>query len=308
MNTNQLIQNLERPKGKVDVILDTDAYNEIDDQFAIAYMFANPEKINVKALYAAPFYFPEMNNKSTSPKDGMDRSYDEILKVLAMIDVAQSIKDEVYKGSEIFLKDDQTPVDSPAAQHLAKIAMQYDSKNPLYVVAIGAISNIASAILLNPEITQRIVVVWLGGHALHWPDTKEFNMHQDIPAARVVFNSGVPLVLLPCHGVVSSFTVTEAELSKWLLDKNDISHYLASNTIEEVTYAKGRPWARVIWDVVAIAWLLDEQFMSESLEKCPIPQDNGYYSHSTNRHFMKYVYHINRDALIDDLFKKLLAL
>jgi len=308
MNTNQLIKNLQRPTKKVDVILDTDAYNEIDDQFAIAYMFANPDKLNVKALYAAPFYFPAMNNKSTSAKDGMERSYDEILKVLSMIDVAKPLKDEVYRGSDAFLKNDQTPINSPAAQHLAKLAMEYDSNNPLYVVAIGAISNVASAILLNPKIIDRIVIVWLGGHAFHCPDTKEFNMYQDMAAARAVFNSGVPLVQLPCHGVVSALTVSEAELSKWLLGKNDIAHYLASNTIEEVTYAKGKPWSRVIWDVAPIAWLLDEQFMSESLEKCPIPQDNGHYSHSSNRHFMKYVYHIHRDALVDDLFKKILTL
>jgi len=308
MNTSQLIKNLERPTKKVDVILDTDAYNEIDDQFAIAYMFANPEKLNVKALYAAPFYFPRWNDKSTSAKDGMDRSYDEILKVLSMIESAKPVMDEVYKGSENFLPDDQTPVESPAARHLAQFAMNYSVDNPLYVVAIGAITNIASAILINPEIIDRIVVVWLGGHAFHWPETTEFNMYQDMPAARAVFNSGVPLVQLPCHGVVSSFTVTEAELSKWLLNKNDISHYLASNTIEEVTYAVGKPWSRVIWDVTAIAWLLDGKFVGERLEKCPIPQDSGHYSHSGNRHFMKYVYHINRDALIEDLFTKLLTL
>lgn len=308
MNTSQLIKNLNRPTGKIDVILDTDAYNEIDDQFAISYMFANPEKLNVKALYAAPFYYPEVNSKSTSAANGMERSYDEILKVLSMIEVAKPIKDEIYKGSDSFLIDDQTPVISPAASHLAKIAMNYTADAPLYVVAIGAITNIASALLINPDIKERIVVVWLGGHALHWPDTKEFNMYQDMPAARAVFNSGVPLVQLPCHGVVSSFTVTEAELSKWLLGKNAISNYLASNTIEEVTYAKGKPWSRVIWDVTAIAWLLDEHFMNDTLEKCPIPQDSGHYSYDTNRHFMKYVYHINRDLLVDDLFRKLLSL
>lgn len=308
MDTIQLIKNLERPTGKIDVILDTDAYNEIDDQFAIAYMFANLDKLNVKALYAAPFYFPRWNDKSESAKDGMERSYDEIVKVLSMIEASKPVRDQIYKGSDNFLKDDQTPVDSPAAQHLAKMAMEYTVDKPLYVVAIGAITNIASAILINPEIVNRIVVVWLGGHAFHWPDTTEFNMYQDMAAGRVVFTSGVPLVQLPCHGVVSSFTVTEAELSKWLLNQNDISHYLASNTIEEVTYAVGKPWARVIWDVTAIAWLLDGEFLSDRLEKAPIPQDSGHYSHNPNGHFMKYVYHINRDALIDDLFKKLLTL
>lgn len=310
MKTSQLIKNLQRPTGKIDVILDTDAYNEIDDQFAIAYMFANGDKLNVKAIYAAPFYFPEMNQKSQSAADGMARSYDEILNVLSMINGAEKVKKDVYKGSDAFLQDDQTPVHSPAAEHLANMAMNYTQERPLYVVAIGAITNIASAILLKPEITRRIVVVWLGGHAFHWPDTKEFNMYQDMAAARVVFNSGTPLVQLPCHGVVSAFTVSAAELNQWLVGKNAISHYLATNTIDEVTYAKGKPWSRVIWDVTAIAWLIDEEerFISDCLMTCPIPQDSGHYSHGIDRHFMKYVYHIHRDALVDDLFKKLLSL
>jgi len=305
MDTITLIKNLERPKSKVDVILDTDAYNEIDDQFAIAYMIANYEKLNVKAIFAAPF----LNPRSSSPKDGMERSYDEILKVLSMIERAQPIKDNVYKGSDKFLTDEKTPVVSPAAEHLAKIAMDYNSDNPLYVVAIGAITNIASAILINPKIIDNIVIVWLGGTAMHWHDTREFNLIQDVAAARIIFGCGVPLVQLPCAGVVSAFTISEAELTQWLVGKNNISDYLARNTIEEASsYAKGKPWSRVIWDVTAVAWLIDGRFFCECLEKSPIPEYDGHYAYDARRHFIKYVYHINRDSLLEDLFNKLLSL
>ena len=55
MTLEQLKKNLIPPVGKVDVVLDTDAYNECDDQYAIAYMVKSKEKLNVKAIYAAPF-------------------------------------------------------------------------------------------------------------------------------------------------------------------------------------------------------------------------------------------------------------
>jgi inosine-uridine nucleoside N-ribohydrolase len=42
------------------------------------------------------------------------------------------------------------------------------------LVAIACLTNLASAILTDPSIVRRIVVVWLGGHALHCPDTAEF--------------------------------------------------------------------------------------------------------------------------------------
>ena len=61
--------------------------------------------------------------------------------------------------------------------------MNYTPEKPLYVLAIGAITNVASAILKNPEIIDRIVIVWLGGNALHWPENKEFNLYQDVAAA-----------------------------------------------------------------------------------------------------------------------------
>ena len=81
-------------------------------------------------------------------------------------------------------------------------------------VAIGAITNVASAILMEPKIIERIVIVWLGGHALYWPHTREFNLAQDVPAARIVFDSGVPLVQLPCTPIVTHFTTTVPEMER----------------------------------------------------------------------------------------------
>jgi inosine-uridine nucleoside N-ribohydrolase len=237
----------------------------------------------------------------------MIKSYDEIKKVLSMIEDTGDI--EVYKGSESFLADEKTPVISPAAEHLVKLASQYNSDNPLYVVAIGAITNIASAILIEPEIINNIVIVWLGGTVLHWHDIKEFNLYQDVASARIVFGCGAPLVMLPCAGVVSAFTISEAELEKWLLNKNKIGDYLARNTIQEASgYAAGKPWTRVIWDVTAVAWLIDGRFFCERLERSPIPEYDGHFAYNGYRHFIKYIYHINRDALVEDLFNKILDL
>ena len=208
-----ILKRLARPRGPVDVVLDTDAYNEIDDQFAIAYMMKSPEMLRPQAIYAAPFF----NSNSTGPADGMERSYQEILKLLSLM----GRKDmKVFRGSNRYLPDENTPVESDAARDLADRAMRYSEEHPLYVVAIGAITNVASALLLRPEIKDRIVVVWLGGHSREWPDSKEFNMFQDVAAARIIFGCGLPLVQLPCMGVVSHFTVSGVELEAILRGKN----------------------------------------------------------------------------------------
>lgn len=294
-----LIKNLQRPQGQIDVVLDTDTYNEIDDQFAVAYMISYREKLNVKAFYAAPFY----NNHSDSPEDGMEKSYQELLHLLELMK-RNELKPIVFRGSTRYLESETTPVKSPAAEHLCELAMNYSTENPLYVVAIGAITNVASAILMKPEIIDRIVVVWLGGNAQHWPHTWEFNMFQDVAAARVVFGCGVPLVQLPCMGVVSAFTISEAELHYWLKGKNALCDYLVQHTIDEVTYADGKPWTRVIWDVTAVAWLVGD-FTKSILIPSPIPEYDHHYGNDPTRHMINYVYHVDRDKLVQDLFERL---
>ena len=211
MNLEKLTDRLRKPEGMVDVVLDTDTYNEIDDQFALSYLVRSGDRLRLQAVYAAPFF----NHHSESPGDGMEKSYREILKILELLEVPE-YQTRVYRGSAEYLPDEKTLVDSPAARDLAKRALARSEEEPLYVVAIGAITNVASALLLEPEIKEKIVVVWLGGHALDWHDNREFNMMQDVAAARVVFDSGVPLVLLPCMGVVSSFSVSGPELEYWL--------------------------------------------------------------------------------------------
>ncbi|MBQ5809136.1 MAG: nucleoside hydrolase [Clostridia bacterium] len=299
MTNEQRLKNLEVPTGKIDVVLDTDTFNEIDDQFALAYLLRSTEKLNTKAIYAAPFF----NQHSTSPADGMERSYEEIKKVLALMNEDLP----VFKGSDKYLPDERTAVDSPAADDLIARAKLYSPENPLYVVAIGAITNVASALIKAPEITENIVIVWLGGNSSQYHDTKEFNMMQDVAAARVVMRSAAPFVQLPCMGIVSSFMVSAPELEYWLMDKNPLADYLARNTIKEANaYASGKPWTRVIWDVTAVAWLLNDnsRFMLSRIEKTLLPSYEHKYEENTGAD-MRYVYHIWRDSLMEDLINKL---
>ncbi len=302
MDTEQYFKNLNVPASRIDVVLDTDTFNEIDDQFAISYLLASSDKLNLKALYAAPFY----NHHSTSPGDGMQKSYDEILRLLALTG-RQEYAPVTFRGSEDYLKDETTPVPSDAAANLVALASGYSPDNPLYVIAIGAITNVASALLLKPEIAENIVIVWLGGHGREYHDTKEFNLFQDVAAARVVFGSGAPVVQLPCMGVVSSFSVPFVELAHYLDGKNDLCDFLVGRVRNEIdSYAKGLAVSRVLWDVTAVAWLLNDndRFMLSRLDTLPVPEYDGRYAYDHSR-LIRYVYHINRDALATDLFEKL---
>ena len=304
MTQEQYFKNLTMPKGKIDVVLDTDAYNEIDDQFAISYMLYHTEKFRVKGICAAPFF----NSRADSAEDGMVKSYEEIRKLLKLAG-KESYASKVFKGSATYLPDENTPVESEAADFMAALANEYTPQTPLYIVAIGAITNVASAILKNPKVQENCVVIWLGGHAVEQPfAATEFNMKQDIAAARVVLGCGIPLVILPCNGVVDRFATSKYELLHWMKGKNALCDYLCDNTIRYMeTSPVERPWSKPIWDVTAVAWLLneDDKFMKDRLIPSPIPEYDGHYAHNGNRHFIRYVYEIKRTDLFEDLFKTL---
>jgi len=291
------LKRLEPPKGKVRMVLDTDTYNEIDDQYALTYAFLSKEKLQLEAVYAAPF----LNSRSSGAGDGMEKSYQEILRLLRML--GKPAGGFAFRGSDRYLEEVSRPVRSEAALDLVKRAQSATPENPLYVVAVGCITNIASAILIEPEIIENIVVVWLGGNGLNWPHQKEFNLMQDVLAARTVLNSGVPLVIMPCNPVVSHFHTTIPELEYYLKGKNKISDYLLSSTTE---YSEGRgTWSKVIWDVTAVAWLVNPSWLPTNLEHSPVLTDQVTYSIDHSRHFIRMAVSLDRDAIFRDLFGRL---
>lgn len=289
------------PQRAVDVVLDTDAYNEVDDQFAIAYLLRSSHKLHTRAIYAAPF----LNVRAESPADGMRKSYDEILNVLSLMGEEYP----VYRGSERFLDDEKTPVYSAAAQDLAQRAMTYSKEEPLYVIAIGAITNVASALLLEPRITERIVVVWLGGHAYHYHDNREFNLRQDIAAARVVMASGAPFVQLPCRGVVDMFALSRHDILHYFGGKNALCDYLLSHTVEQIDGECGgsHDWSKPLWDVTAIAWMLhtDNRALATRTVPLRLPDYEGGYEAECKELSIGYVYHLRRDLILSDFVEKL---
>lgn len=101
INTAELLKRLEHPSGRVDVVLDTDTFNEIDDQFALAYLICSKEKLDLQAVYAAPF----SNEKAKDPAEGMEKSYQEILHILTLME-RDDLKPAVYRGSTSFLSSE----------------------------------------------------------------------------------------------------------------------------------------------------------------------------------------------------------
>ena len=294
---DELVRRLEPPKGRVKMVLDTDTYNEVDDQFALAYSLLSPEKLDVLAVYAAPYF----NDRSSGPEDGMEKSYAEIVRLLGKM--GRTSEGFVFKGSRGYLPDGETPVESEAARDLVKKAMAMPEGELLYVVAIGAITNVASAILMEPEIVKKICVVWLGGHPLSASTAREFNLMQDVPAARVVLDCGVPFTLVPCMGVASHLLATVPDMKDAIGGKNARCDALVELFGEYSSDHFG--WAKEIWDVSTIAYLVNPDWIPTVLEHSPLLTDDCHWAHDANRHFIRVATFARRTPIFRDLYRKL---
>ena len=292
-----LLKRLALPEGKLKMVLDTDTYNEVDDQFALCYALRSPEKLEVQAVYAAPFF----NERSTGPKDGMEKSYDEIVRLLGKL--GHPTENFVFKGSERYMRDADDAVDSPAARDLIARARAMGEGETLYVAAIGAITNVASALVMAPDIREKIVVVWLGGQPHSYPTANEFNLSGDIIASRIIFDCGVPFIQVPCMGVASHLLATVPELEAWIKGYNPTCDALVElfSAYASDTFA----WAKEIWDVSVIGFLVNPAWTQSVVVPAPILSLEGNYSHDPNRHFMREVRWLNRNAMFRDMYTKL---
>ncbi len=277
------------------VVLDTDTYNEIDDQFALVHVLLSPERVRLEAIYAAPFH----NSRSSGPGDGMRKSFEEIHRVL---EVVGHVGPPVLEGATEWLTHSKSVSPSPATEDLIERA-QSDEGGPLYVVAIGAPTNIISALLLAPEIVERVVVIWLGGNSLYWPTAREFNLEQDPEASQALFDCGVALVHVPCFNVADHLTTTRAEVDRYVEPAGKVGAFLAERYKQYVDDRAGA--SKVIWDLAATGWILGPSWTTSALTQSPVLTDDLTWSQDIRRHLIGEVTYVRRDGVFADLFRRL---
>ena len=281
-------------KIKLNVILDTDTYNECDDQFALAYMLKSQDIFNVEAITVAPYSHKKID---VSVKEGQALSYNEILKICNWLNFDTTNK--VFKGSTDYMINGYDESNS-AVNKIIEIALKNDKT---YIMAIGAITNVALAIKKEPNIIDKIEVIWLGGHSFLQKDNLEFNFRQDIEAVKTVFESKVKLTVIPCKNVASNLRTSIYELNYYLKDKSELCNYLIDRFYNDSYH--GIQERRVIWDISVIAYLINRNWFKEEMISCPTINDDTTYSKTQDRHKITIVNDLDADKIYADLFKKL---
>ena len=276
---------------KINVILDTDTYNECDDQFALAYLLKSQERFNIEAITVAPYH----HDNNISIIEGNEKSYNEIIKICKYLNFDTTNK--VYKGSEDYLQNNYNET-TKAVEKIIEIALKNEKT---YILSIGAITNIAIAILKEPKIIDRIEIIWLGGNSLL--QNKNDDFRQDIKAVKTIFESNAKLTIIPCKNVASNLITSIYELEHFLKGKNELCDYLCQRFYNDGVH--GIQERRVIWDISVIAYMLNKSwFMSEEIS-CPRIREDSSYELTNNNHKITMINYIDVNKVYTDLFNKL---
>ena len=284
---------------QIRLIIDTDAQNEADDQYAIVQALLSP-RLDVKAIVAAHF------GTEKSPHSMLD-SYTEIQTILAIMNRREPVFDiPVFCGEEKAL---DATMGEPSHGVRAIIEEARRNGPPLFVIALGALTNCARALAKAPDISERMTLVWIGGGpypAGGW----EYNLKNDLQAARVVLESSVALWQIP-RNVYQMMLVSVAELAVRVRPQGELGEYLFSRLVT---------WGHTYWgmrspqrtgecwflgDSPAVGVLLNEHEFHYHVQDAPrIKEDYSYQGVVPGRQIRVYD-SVDSRFILEDLYAKL---
>ncbi len=281
---------------KIRVIINTDAKCEADDQYAIVHALLTPQ-FRIPGIIGAHF--------GSSRPTSMQESYDEVKYVLSLMNMQDEV--DVFHGAEGPIENESTPRSSEGADLIVREAIA-DDPNPLFVIFLGPITDMALAYMQNPDIAGRVTAIWIGGGA--YPSgSSEFNMGNDYHAANVIFKSNLDLWQVPIT-TYSTMRVSLAELQLKVEPYGEIGGYLFRQLIElndrlgdRVGWPLGECWS--MGDSPTIGLLMNPQRFDYEWKPAPIVTEDLRYIHNQNNRPIRVYNRVDVRFILQDFFAKL---
>ncbi len=285
---------------KQKVWLDADTGNEMDDLYAIVRLVKDLN-IELVGISSAHFNNPDLlvfEKWNAYPTKGLNtvaesqRLNAEILKAMGRTDIPHPLGADRQIGRAWGQQD---PRDSEAARAIIAAANAMPEGQKLDVITIGAMTNIASALILAPEIKSRIRCFALG--AQYNPQTKvwnknEFNIRNDLNAFDYLLN---------LEGF--DFTVMSLEAAYPLqFNREDTYQRLDENhKVEKILENRWREQnpqdkTRIMWDLALVEAYLKPELAK--IETASTPPEN-------NQREIRVYAKIDEKALADDFWNVL---
>lgn len=288
---------------QVRYIVHTDCANEADDQYTLAHCLMTPY-MDVKGVIAAHFA-----RNFAGRTDTAKQSYNECDKIMKLMHVRDEYP--LLLGANEPMSDECTPVDSEGARFIIQEAMK-DDKRPLYIGLQGSLTDLASAIVMEPKICERMTAIWIGG-GIYPKGGHEFNLMQDVAAANVVFKSQMPVWQVPMN-VYKKFAVSLAELQHKVAPYGEIGRYLFEQMVDfnnemgkvEFPWPHGELWG--LGDEGVVAALMCEAERTDLYEEISAPTfdyETLCYKEGLKNKTIRVFKDMDTRLCLEDLFSKL---
>lgn len=255
------------------VWLDSDTGNEMDDLYAIAYL-VKVSKINLIGLSSAHFNNADLNvfekwnayeTATLKPVEESQSLNEEILMAMNRLDIPHPLGADRQIGRAWGQQD---PRDSPAAQKIIQVARSIPSGETLHIITLGAMTNIATALMLAPDIKEKIQLFSLG--SWYNPETQawnksEFNIRCDLNAFDYLLNlEGLDFTIMT---TTTSFALKfdRDETYASLDEKVAIEKILADRWRVHNPQDK----TRVMWDLALVMAYIHPEWSTVSSVKTP---------------------------------------
>ena len=248
--------NAQTHDERIPIIIDADTANEVDDLYAIVRAITEP-KFNILGITSAQFHTSPLATDNTV-QESQDIN-EEILRLMDEHSIALPL------GSNVPIKNSAVPASSPASKFIVDMAHKMPNGEKLNVVILGSSTNVASAILEDPSIIEKLKVHYLGfWHNIETNtyNKKEFNTGNDPKAVDVLLNTkGLDLSVMTAT-TSQHLVFTKAEVDAHLKNKGGIADYLVNRwetyqrwwTKEDM---EKKSW--IMWDVAIIEALADPE-------------------------------------------------
>ena len=258
--------------ARTPVILSADVGNEIDDQWAVVYMLTNPA-LDVLGIVSA--------HAPTVPDPSAHHTYRVLVDVIEN-HMKMAVHPPLFEGSSLPLENDPAPRANAGVDFIVASSRSFSSDNRLTILVIGAATDMASALLQDPTIADRVRIVGMGFR--DWPDGgDEYNVANDVKAWQVILRSRVPLVI-GCGNVCrATLALTPAQareliaahgpIGAWLWEEYQAWYYRFVKPIRKNDFSK--PW--IIWDTITLAYL--EGMTQQNQVPRPVLKDDMKFDH-----------------------------
>jgi hypothetical protein len=199
------------------VMLVNDLAGDPDGLFATVHALLSPS-IEVRGI---------VGSNAMGPQESAQQALEAANEILKLMGLAGKVP--TYVGASKKLTTGNVPERSPGIQAIIDEALRTDTKLPLYVTVGGGLTEIASALLIEPKIADKLTLIWIGGNRLSDGVKGEYNYNIDPIAARTVFNdTNVPIWqvsssvygdCLVSRSELQAFVAPYGRIGKWLCDK-----------------------------------------------------------------------------------------